>query len=91
MASIITGNVIVFGLDLPILEFLLILNIIMLIYVIISMLEIRSLIKLRKDLEEMIKRSKTPEKIEYITRRPTYPESTSQQPKIEETRREGMY
>ena len=56
MASI-TGDVIVFGLDLPVLEFLLILNVIMLVYVIISMLEIRSLIKMRKDLEEMIRKS----------------------------------
>ena len=42
---------IVFGMDLPVLEFLLILNVIMLFYVIISMFEIRSLVKLRKDLE----------------------------------------
>lgn len=42
---------IVFGMDLPVLEFLTILNVIMLFYVIISMFEIRSLVKLRKDLE----------------------------------------
>ncbi len=42
---------IVFGMELPVLEFLLILNVIMLFYVIISMFEIRSLVKLRKDLE----------------------------------------
>jgi ERCC4-related helicase len=62
----ITGNVIVFGLDLPVLEFLLILNVIMLVYVIISMLEIRSLIKMRKDLEDMIQKSKTSKRKEEI-------------------------
>jgi len=45
---------IVFGIDIPVLEFLLILNIIMLFYVVISMFEIRDLIKLRKDLELLL-------------------------------------
>jgi len=55
VADSITGYVIVFGIEFPILEFLLIINIIMLFYVIISMFELRSLIKLRKDLELLIK------------------------------------
>jgi len=45
---------IVFGIEIPVFEFLLILNIIMLVYIVISMFEIRSLIQLRKDLEELI-------------------------------------
>jgi len=45
---------IVFGMEIPVFEFLLILNIIMLVYIVISMFEIRSLIQLRKDLEELI-------------------------------------
>ena len=45
---------IVFGIDFPVFEFLLILNVIMLIYIVISMFEIRSLIKLRKVLEQLI-------------------------------------
>ena len=53
-----TGHIIVFGVEFPVLEFLLILNIIMLIYVVISMFEIRNLIKLRKDLEMLIKGAK---------------------------------
>ncbi len=50
--------VIVFGVEFPVLEFLLILNILMLIYIVISMFEIRSLIKIRKDLELLIKGTK---------------------------------
>ena len=46
--------VLVFGIDFPLFEFLLILNIIMLAYIVISMFEIRSLIQLRKDFEEFI-------------------------------------
>jgi len=50
--------VLVFGMDLPLFEFLLVLNIIMLIYIVISMFEIRSLIKVRKDLEELLGKTK---------------------------------
>ncbi|NIM47349.1 MAG: hypothetical protein GTN40_04315 [Candidatus Aenigmarchaeota archaeon] len=56
--------VIVFGVEFPVLEFLVILNIIMLIYIVISMFEIRSLIKLRKDLELLIKGGKPTHKPE---------------------------
>ena len=51
--------VIVFGFEIPVLEFLLILNIIMLFYVIISMFEIRSLVKLRKELEILLGKKPT--------------------------------
>ena len=46
--------VLVFGIDFPLFEFLLILNVIMLAYIAISMFEIRSLIQLRKELEEFM-------------------------------------
>ena len=59
MINSITGNAIVFGVDFPILEILLILNFVMFFYVIIIMFEIKSLIKLRKDLEEIIHKPKT--------------------------------
>jgi hypothetical protein len=58
MTNGITGNIIVFGVDFPVLEFLLILNVIMLFYIVISMFELRSIIKLRKDLELIIKEVK---------------------------------
>jgi len=67
----ITGNIIVFGVEFPVLEFLLILNIIMLFYVVISIFELRNLVKMRKDLEliveevkELIQKSKPSEKAE---------------------------
>lgn len=63
--------VIVFGVEFPVLEFLLILNIIMLIYVVISMFEIRSLIKLRNDLELLIKGAKSTYKPEPETSKKT--------------------
>jgi len=62
MTNGITGNIIVFGVEFPVLEFLLILNIIMLFYIVISMFELRSLIKLRKDLELLIRGGKPLEK-----------------------------
>lgn len=46
--------VLVFGIDFPLFEFLLILNVIMLVYIVISMFEIRSLIQLRREFEEFI-------------------------------------
>jgi len=49
---------IVLGFEIPVLEFLLIINVIMLFYVIINMFEIRSLVKLRKDLELLIEETK---------------------------------
>ena len=49
---------VVFGIDIPVLEFLLFLNIIMLFYVIISMFEIRSLVKFRKELELLLEKFK---------------------------------
>jgi len=49
---------IVFGIEFPVLEFLLILNIIMLFYIVISMFELRNLIKLRKDLELLVRGKK---------------------------------
>ncbi|OGI12634.1 hypothetical protein A3K64_03455 [Candidatus Micrarchaeota archaeon RBG_16_36_9] len=58
---------IVFGLDIPVLEFLLILNIIMLFYIIISMFEIRSLVKLRKELEILVKKPTEPNRSNEIT------------------------
>jgi len=63
--------VIVFGVEFPVLEFLLILNIIMLIYIVISMFEIRSLIKLRKDLELLVREKKPEQKKEKTRRRKT--------------------
>ena len=49
---------VVLGLEIPVLEFLLILNVIMLFYVVISMFEIRNLVKLKKDLEILIEEIK---------------------------------
>jgi hypothetical protein len=53
-----TGYILVFGVEFPVLEFLLILNVIMLFYVVINMFELRSLIKLRKDMELIIEEVK---------------------------------
>jgi hypothetical protein len=41
----------IFGIEIPVLEFLFILNIFMLFYIVISMFELRGLIKLKKDLD----------------------------------------
>jgi uncharacterized membrane protein len=46
----------VFGVDIPVLEFLLILNIFMLFYIVISMFELRGLIKLKKDMDMHLER-----------------------------------
>ena len=46
--------VLVFGMDFPLFEFLLVLNVMMLVYIVVSMFEIRSLIQLRRDLEQLI-------------------------------------
>jgi len=75
---------IVFGVDIPVLEFLLILNIIMLFYVIISMFEIRSLVKLRKDLEELLEDFKiTGIKPAKAPQQTIEPEKTVARPEVE--------
>lgn len=53
--------VLVFGMDFPLFEFLLVLNIMMLVYIVVSMFEIRSLIQLRRDLEQLIGKPKKKE------------------------------
>ena len=56
----------IFGIDIPVLEFLFILNIFMLFYIVISMFELRGLIKLKKDLDTHL------ETIERIAQRGGY-------------------
>jgi len=77
MVASSVGYVIVFGMEFPVLEFLLILNIIMLFYIVISMFELRSLIKLRKDLELLIKGTK-------VTAPPTYKPESREKTEIEQ-------
>ena len=45
----ITTMALVFGLEIPVLEFLLVMNIFMLIYIIISMFELRKLLKIKEE------------------------------------------
>lgn len=84
----------VLGFDIPILEFLLVLNVMMLIYIIISMFEIRNLIKLNKSLQSLMKESKPAEQAPPASNNPKpeeqampasnynlKPEDTFQQPK----------
>jgi hypothetical protein len=79
---------IVFGMDLPVLEFLLILNVIMLFYVIISMFEIRSLVKLRKDLELILEDFKiTGNPVKSIPKQPLQGTSKSETYSMPETPR----
>lgn len=76
--------VLVFGMDLPLLEFILVLNIIMLIYIVISMFEIRSLIKVRKDLEELLGKTK----IDSLKEKYKPPEPQKDVVKVEEVYKE---
>lgn len=45
----ITTMALVFGIEIPVLEFLLVMNIFMLIYIVISMFELRKLLKIKEE------------------------------------------
>ena len=70
----------VLGFDIPILEFLLVLNVMMLVYIIISMFEIRNLIKLSKSLQSLMKEARPAEQASPTSNYTPKPEDTPQQP-----------